>query len=600
MPQEPATRRTAQDDHTPDRALAQAGWPTPAATTLARDALITVMGTSDLHGNCLNWDYYKDTPYTDTRADHIGIAKAAALIERIRTERGRGNTLLLDSGDTIQGTPLATYYSVVEPITETGTTHPMARAMNALDYDAVTLGNHEFNYGLDHLHTWISQMNAPALAANAVHHGTTDPAYPPYTLKRLKVTTTGPGTRPLTVGILGLTNPGSAVWDRHHVQGRLDFLDLVTTARRWVPRMRADGADIVIVSAHAGDNGTSSYRGDLPVENASALVARHVPGIDAILFGHAHREVPERLVTNEQTGEQVLMTMPSYWGRRLSVIDLALRHEHGRWRVLAKNALTLNTNTVEEHPRIRALVADQHATTVDYVNQVVATVTTELSAATACWTDTPIVDFVHRVQTDTLTAALAHTPRADLPVLSIAAPFNRSAAFPAGDLSIRDIAALYLYDNTLIGSVLTGAQLRDYLEHSARYYAQAPATGPVDPADLTNAEGTPDYNCDQIAGVDYTLDLARPAGRRLTTLTLNGTEVTDDQRFAVAVNNHRQAGGGAFPHIADAPVVHNAQPEIRQALIDHATRARTIDPADFHTVTWRLVRDGVPLFPETP
>ncbi|CAL9355781.1 Trifunctional nucleotide phosphoesterase protein YfkN [Nocardiopsis dassonvillei] len=599
MTKEPAiSRRGALGGLSAAGALALAGWPTPAAASPAREALITVMGTSDLHGHCLNWDYYKDAEYSDTQGDHIGIAKAASLVQRIRTERGRNNTLLFDSGDTIQGSPLATYHSVVEPITETGRTHPMALAMNALDYDAVTLGNHEFNYGLDHLDTWISQMKAPALAANAVHHTTTDPAYKPYVLKRMKVDTTDrPGTRPLTVGVLGLTNPGSAIWDRHHVQGRLDFLDLVETARRWVPLMRREGADIVIVSAHAGDNGSSSYQDDLPVENASALVAQQVPGIDAILFGHAHREVPERFVTNEQTGEQVLMTMPSFWGRRLSVMDLALRRERGRWRVVAKSALTLNTNTVEEDPRIAALVADQHAATVAYVNRVVATSARELSAATACWTDTAIVDFVHRVQTDTLTAALTGTPEADLPVLSIAAPFSRSAVFPAGDLSIRDIAALYIYDNTLLGSVLTGAQLRDYLEHSARYYRQVPATGTVDPADLTNADGIPDYNCDQLAGVDYTLDVSRPAGQRLTSLTLNGTRVTDDQRFVVAVNNYRQSGGGAFPHITGAPVVHNAQQEIRQALIDHATQAGVIDPADFHTPNWRLVREGTPLFP---
>ncbi|MDT0330245.1 bifunctional metallophosphatase/5'-nucleotidase [Nocardiopsis lambiniae] len=598
MTKEPTiSRRGALGGLSAAGALTLAGWPTPAAASSAREALITVMGTSDLHGHCLNWDYYKNTTYSDANGDHIGIAKAAALVKEIRAERGHNNTLLFDSGDTIQGAPLATYYSVVEPITDTGETHPMARAMNALDYDAITLGNHEFNYGIDHLDTWISQMRAPALAANAVHHGTDDPAYKPYALKRMKVDCTNrPGTQPLTIGVLGLTNPGSAIWDRHHVHGHLEFRDLIESARHWVPLMRARGADIVIVSAHAGDSGTSSYQGDIPVENASAMVAEQVPGIDAILFGHAHREVPERFVTNTETGERVLMTMPSFWGRRLSVMDLALRREHGRWKVISKNALTLNTNTVEEDPQIAALVADQHATTVAYVNQVVATSARELSAAQACWTDTAIVDFVHKVQIDTVTAALTGTPEADLPVVSIAAPFSRSAVFPAGDLSIRDIAALYIYDNTLLGSVLTGARLRAYLEHSARYYKQVPATGTVDPADLTNADDIPDYSCDQLAGVDYELDVSRPAGQRVTSLTLNGTPVTDDQRFVVAVNNYRQSGGGAFPHITDAPVVYNAQREIRQALIDHATAVGVIDPADFHDVNWRLVRQGAPIF----
>ncbi|WP_159944426.1 MULTISPECIES: bifunctional UDP-sugar hydrolase/5'-nucleotidase [unclassified Nocardiopsis] len=578
-------------------ALALAGWPGTAAASSSRDALITVMGTSDLHGYCLNWDYFKNAEYQDSQGNHIGIAKAASLIKQVRAERGANNTLLFDSGDTIQGAPLATYYNTVEPITETGQTHPMARAMNAVGYDAVALGNHEFNYGTELLDTWIDQMDAPVLAANAVHHGTDDPAYRPYVLKRMRVDCGDKrGTQPLVVGVLGLTNPGSIIWDRHHVEGRLEFRDLVETARRWVPIMRRKGADLVIVSAHSGDSGTSSYGDDIPVENASATVAEEVPGIDAILFGHSHREVPERFVTNKVTGEQVLMTMPSYWGRRLSVMDLALRRERGRWRVVSKSAVTLNSNTVEEDPEIVEVIADQHATTVEYVNQVVATSVEELSAAEACWRDTAILDYIQHVQIQTVKAALRGTAEADLPVLSIAAPFSRSAVFPAGEVSVRDIAGLYIYDNTLLASVLTGAQLREYLEYSARYFHQVPATGAVAPADLTNANGTPDYNFDQVAGLEYDIDVSRPVGERISSLRHGGGEVADDQRFVLAVNNYRQSGGGGFPHITGAPVVYNEQVEVRQALINHATATGTIDPADFHVVNWRLVRGGEPVF----
>ena len=518
-------------------ALSLAGWPGTAAASTARDALITVMGTSDLHGYCLNWDYFKDAEYEDDAGDHIGIAKAASLVREIRAERGHRNTLLFDSGDTIQGSSLATYYNVVEPITETGQTHPMALAMNAVGYDAVALGNHEFNYGLDHLDTWIDQMDAPVLGANAVHHGTDDPAYRPYVLKRMSVDTTdGRGRRPLVVGVLGLTNPGSIIWDRHHVEGRIDFRDLVESAAHWVPIMRREGADIVVVSAHSGDSGTSSYGGDLPVENASAMVAEEVPGIDAILFGHAHQDVPERFVTNKVTGEEVLMTMPSYWGRRLSVMDLALRWDRGRWTVTAKSAVALDSSTVEEDPEVVAAVEAQHAVAVAYVNEVVATSLEELSAAEACWKDTAIVDYIQHVQMETVRAAIADTPEADLPLISIAAPFSRSAVFPAGDVSIRDIAGLYIYDNTLLASEVTGAQVRDYLEYSVRYYQQVPVTGEVDPGDLTNADGIPDYNLDQIAGIEYEVDVSRPEGERITSLTLDGEQVADDQRFVMAAN----------------------------------------------------------------
>ncbi|RKS08794.1 2',3'-cyclic-nucleotide 2'-phosphodiesterase/3'-nucleotidase [Nocardiopsis sp. Huas11] len=593
----PLSRRGAIGGLSAAGALALAGWPGTAAASSTRDALITVMGTSDLHGYCLNWDYFKNAEYENADGDHIGIAKAASLIKQVRAERGTDNTLLFDSGDTIQGSSLATFYNSVEPFTETGETHPMALAMNAVGYDAVALGNHEFNYGLAHLDAWIEQMDAPVLGANAVRHGTDDPAYKPYVLKRMRVTCTDkPGKQPLTVGVLGLTNPGTIIWDRRHVEGELEFRDLVETAAHWVPIMRAEGADIVIVSAHSGDNGTSSYGDDLPVENASALVAEEVPGIDAILFGHSHRDVPERFVTNRVTGEDVLMSMPSFWGRRLSVMDLALRRERGRWRVVSKSAVALNANTVEEDPDVLAAVEGQHATAVDYVNQVIATSTEELSAARACWTDTAIVDYIQHVQIETVRAALAGTPEADLPVISIAAPFSRSAVFPAGDVSIRDMAGLYIYDNTLLASEITGAQVRAYLEFSARYFEQVAPGAAVDPERITNAGGTPDYNFDQIAGLEYEIDISRPSGQRITSLTLDGAEVADDQRFVMAVNNYRQSGGGGFPHIVDAPVVYNEQIEVRQALIDYATESGTIDPADFHTVNWRLVREGEPVF----
>ncbi|WP_433149980.1 bifunctional metallophosphatase/5'-nucleotidase [Actinomadura nitritigenes] len=591
------SRRQALGGLTAAGALALAGWPgTAEAATPGRrpesDVTITVMGTSDLHSNAVNWDYYKDAAYSDSAGNVVGLARVSSLVKRIRAARGRERTLLFDAGDTIQGTPLGFYYATVEPITKTGLTHPMALQMNAIGFDAVALGNHEFNYGLPFLNKWISQMDAPVLAANAVHAGTDRPAFRPYIIKRMRV----PGHPPIRVGLLGLTNPGVAIWDKANVSGKLDFLDLVETAKKWVPIVRAQGVDVMVVSAHAGDSGLSSYTGDIPVENASAMVAQQVPGIDAILFGHAHIDVPERFVTNEATGETVVMSEPKCWGERLSVFDLTLRRERGRWKVVGKSATTVNTNTVEEDPALAGLVKKQHDAVVAYVNQVVATSTEEMSAAESCWKDTAILDYVNAVQTAKVTEAVAGTEYASLPVLSIAAPFSRAATFPAGKVTIKDIAGLYIYDNTLLGSVLTGAQIKDYLEYSARYYKQVAAGDPVDPASWTNAHNLPDYNYDQFSGVTYDIDIAQAEGSRIRDLAFNGTAVADDQKFVVAVNNYRQSGGGGFPHISTAPVVYNAQVAIREAIVAYASAAGTIDPASFHVANWRLVRDGAPVF----
>ncbi|MFG3645059.1 bifunctional metallophosphatase/5'-nucleotidase [Micromonospora sp. NPDC047762] len=554
---------------------------------------LTLLGTSDTHGNVYNWDYYRDAEYDDSKQNDIGVAKLATLINQIRRERRGKATLVLDAGDTIQGTPLATYYAKQEPITATGEKHPMARAMNVIDYDAVTLGNHEFNYGLPLLDLWIRQLGFPALAANAVNAKTGKPAFLPYVIKKVSLGFAAPTLR---VGILGLTNPGVAIWDKGNVEGKLRFDDMIATAAKWVPIMRARGADLVLISAHGGDSGTSSYGPELPNENPVALIAQQVPGIDAILFGHAHNEVVERFVTNERTGTQVLLSEPSKWGQRLTRMDFTLTRERGRWAITKKAATMLNTNTVVEDPKVLAAVRAQHQKTVAYVNQVVAQSTVELSAAESRYKDTPILDFINHVQTEVVGAALAGTAYADLPVLSIAAPFSRTAVFPAGDVKIRDVAGLYVYDNTLEAVVLSGAEVRAYLEYSAKYFRTVAPGAPVDPEQISDP-AVPDYNYDVFSGLDYDIDISKPVGQRITRLVLAGsdTPVADNAQFVVAVNNYRRSGGGNFPGIVKTQV-YNAQQEIRQLLIDWAQARGTIDPADFFQPNWRLVREGVPVF----
>jgi len=545
---------------------------------------LTVLGTSDTHGNVYNWDYYRDAEYDDSAHNDVGVAKLATLVNQIRNEERA--TLVLDAGDTIQGTPLATYYAKQEPITETGEKHPMARAMNVLHYDAVTLGNHEFNYGLPLLNLWIRQLAFPALAANAVDVATGRPAFRPYVIKQVSLARNAPTLR---VGILGLTNPGVAIWDRANVEGRLRFEDMVATAAKWVPIIRRNGADLVIISAHGGDSGTSSYGPELPNENPSALIAEQVPGIDAILFGHAHNEVAQRFVTNTATGEQVLLSEPSRWGQRLTRMDFEIGRERGKWVILSKKSATLNTNTVTEDPDVLRVVRRQHGKTVAYVNQVVAQSVVELSAAESRYKDTPILDFINQVQTETVTAALAGTEYAGLPVLSIAAPFSRTAVFPQGDVKIKDVAGLYIYDNTLEAVVLTGAEVKAYLEYSAKYFRTLAPGAPVDPAAISDP-AVPDYNYDVISGITYDIDISRPVGERITLY-----DVDPAARFVVAVNNYRRSGGGNFPGIVKEQV-YNAQQEIRQLLIDWAQAKGVIDPADFFVANWRLVREGVPVF----
>ncbi|MFF5023874.1 bifunctional metallophosphatase/5'-nucleotidase [Streptomyces collinus] len=556
----------------------------------------SILGTTDLHSHVFDWDYYKDAAYSDKAGNSVGVARVATLVRQQREAKGEDRVLLVDAGDIIQGTSLAYYFARVDPITGTGgkrgPRHPMAVAMNHMRYDAAALGNHEFNYGIDVLRRFESQCHFPLLGANALDAKTLRPAFQPYTVKRIRV----PGAPDIKVGILGLTNPGIALWDKDNVGGRMVFPGLVEQARKYVPRLRALGCDVVFLTDHSGLDGSSSYGDALPyVENASNLVAEQVPGIDAILVGHTHVEVPSYTVQNAETGEEVLLSEPYCWGYRLSVFDFELELHHGQWKVTDKKARTLNPNGVDEDPEIRKLLEADHELVVKYVNTAVGTCTADLSAADSCWRDVPIMDFIHKVQADTVKAGLSAADAA-LPLISVAAPFSRTADIPRGSVTIKDIAGLYIYDNTLYGKKLTGAQLRDYLEYAAKYYHQVPAGTAVDTATLTNANSFWDYMYDTASGVSYDIDIAQPEGSRIRNLTYEGAPVADDQVFVVAVNNYRANGGSGYPHIASAQVAYSSTNEIRQLMIDYVTTKKTLDPADFAVTNWKLTQAGTPVF----
>ncbi|MFE1838300.1 bifunctional metallophosphatase/5'-nucleotidase [Streptomyces sviceus] len=553
----------------------------------------SVLGTTDLHSHVFDWDYYLDKAYSDSKGNSVGVARVATLIKQQREAKGEEHVLLVDAGDIIQGTSLAYYFARVRPITDKGAPkHPMAVAMNHMRYDAAALGNHEFNYGIEVLRKFESQCRFPLLGANALDAKTLRPAFQPYTVKRICV----PGAPDIKVGILGLTNPGIALWDKDNVSGKMVFPGLVEQAKKYVPRLRALGCDVVFLTDHSGLDGSSSYGDELPyVENASNLVAQQVPGIDAILVGHTHVEVPSYTVKNDETGEDVLLSEPYCWGYRLSVFDFELELVRGQWKVTKKTAQTLNPNTVDEDPEIKKLLEADHELVVKYVNTAVGTCTEDLSAADSCWKDVPIMDFIHQVQMDTVKAGLSASDAA-LPLISVAAPFSRTADIPAGSVTIKDIAGLYIYDNTLYGKKLTGAQLKDYLEYAAKYYHQVPAGTAVDTATLTNANNFWDYMYDTAAGVSYDIDIAAAEGSRIKNLTCNGTPVADDQVFVVAVNNYRANGGSGYPHIAAADIAYSSTNEIRQLMIDYVTSKGSLDPKDFAVTNWRLTQGGTLVF----
>ncbi|MFZ3469576.1 bifunctional metallophosphatase/5'-nucleotidase [Streptomyces sp. 4.24] len=554
----------------------------------------TVMGTTDLHGNVFNWDYFTDKEFDDKAHNDIGLAKISTLVNEVRAQKGRRNTLLIDAGDTIQGTQLSYYYAKVDPITaRRGPVHPMAQAMNAIGYDAAALGNHEFNYGIPVLRKFEEQCDFPLLGANALDAKTLRPAFPPYSMHRLRT----PHGRDVKVAVLGLTNPGIAIWDKANVQGKMTFPGLEEQAAKYVPRLRSLGADVVIVSAHSGSSGTSSYGDQLPyVENAAGLVAEQVPGIDAILVGHAHTEIPEYRVKNKATGKDVVLSEPLKWGQRLTLFDFELTWAKGCWSVAKVSARVVNSNAAVEDPKIVRLLSDEHRKVVAYVNQVIGTSTQAMSSAEGPVKDVAIIDLISHVQAETVKGALAGTEWAGLPVLSQASCFSRTASIPAGQVTLKDAAGLYPFENTLEARLLTGAQVKAYLEYSARYFVRTAPGEVVDPAKLTNAEGTPDYNYDAVYGLTYDIDVSEPVGSRITGLSFQGRPVDPAAQFVLAVNNYRASGGGNFPHVPQAKQLWANSDEIRNTIIQWVKAKGTVDPAQFASVDWRLTRAGIPVF----
>ena len=527
---------------------------TPAPSSA--DTRIVVLGTTDVHGWLLPWDYMVGAPMDR------GLARLAPLVDSIRAVHP-GRVVLVDSGDLLQGSPMAAAFT---PLTE-GEIHPVVMAMNYLGYDAAALGNHEFNFGIDHLVRVTSDAQFPFLAANVVDATTGEAPWPTGTMVELEVDGT-----PFRVGITGVLPPGVAVWDRDHVEGRLAFPPMLDRLRNVVPDLRAQGADLVVVAAHSGFEGTS-YDMDvtgLGPENQMAEVAERVPGIDGIFLGHSHREVADTVLA----GVRVAQAGSS--GRSLAVMEfIVARDQEGAWQVTGSEGRLLRPDPDRSDPGLEAILSAAHARTLEQVNRVLASASEPWPATRARVEDTPLLQWMSEVQRDATGAQL-----------SAVAAFNLEAGLPAGEVTVADLARLYPYDNNLLRSIeIDGAGVRAYLEHAARYFLPCPDGNCPR---LVNPDW-PGYNFDVIHGVDYTLDLTRPVGERVTRLEFEGRPVTGDQRFTLALNNYRQGGGGGFPGVTRAPVRYSGSESIRDLLIaDMEARGDLVAPEAFRP-GWEIV-----------
>ena len=518
----------------------------------AQRAHIVFLGTTDLHGNILPIDYYTDKP------DNRGLAKIATLIKQVRKDNP--NVVLVDSGDTIQGTPLAYFHNKKNNTPP----DPMMLTMSALKYDAMTVGNHEYNFGLKVLEKARGEANFPWLSANTYDEGTDNTHYKPYIVKEVA------GVR---VGILGLTTPGVPTWENKPNYAGLEFHEPLPEAKKWVPVLRdKERADVVVIAMHMGieeDLRTGQLNtGSVLNENQAVTIARNVSGVDVIFMGHTHREIPDLLVNG------VLLTQANHWGRHLARADLYLDRTANGWRIAARSGRTIPVDDkVEADAEIAKLVEPYHKETQAWLSTPIGESAAELTAAEARFQDTAILDLIQRVQLD--------VGKADV---SMAAVFNLQARIPKGRVSVREMAGLYVYENTLVVLEVTGQQVKDALEHSARYFRRYEEGKTV--GELVD-EKIPAYNFDIAEGVTYEINLRKPFGQRIEKLMFQGKPLAPHQKLRLATNNYRVNGGGGYTMYKNAPVLYRSGEEIRELIIDWVERNKTI-PVE-PTNNWKIV-----------
>jgi 2',3'-cyclic-nucleotide 2'-phosphodiesterase/3'-nucleotidase len=532
--------------------LVAASFPLSGLTVANKRVQIVILGTTDLHGNLYPTDYYTNKP------DNRGLAKIATLIRQIRKDNA--NVMLIDSGDTIQGTPLEYYHNKKNDMPP----DPMMLAMNALAYDSMTVGNHEYNFGLKVLEKARSEAKFPWLSANTYDKGTNQTHYQPYIVKEVA------GVR---IAVLGLTTPGIPNWENAPNYAGLEFKEPLTEAKKWVPVLRGkERADVVVIAMHMGleeDLRTGELNpGQVQNENEAIAIARQVPGVDLIFMGHTHRDVPSVVIN----GVQLLQA--NYWGHHLARTDLYLENDGARWRVYARSARTIPVDDkVAADAELLRIGEPYDRETQAWLSRPIGESAAELTATEATFRDTAILDLVQKVQLEAGTADV-----------SMVASFNEKARIAKGPVTVRDIAGLYIYENTLVVLEVTGQQVRDALEHSAKYFR------PYEPGKSARElvdENIPSYNFDIAEGVTYELNLAKPFGQRIENLQFRGKPLLPDQKLRLATNNYRVNGGGGYVMYKGAPVVSRSSQEIRELIIDWVERHKTIPTEP--TNNWKIV-----------
>ncbi|MCW4628860.1 MULTISPECIES: bifunctional 2',3'-cyclic-nucleotide 2'-phosphodiesterase/3'-nucleotidase [Marinomonas] len=579
-----------------------------AAMAQASTIDLRVMETTDIHMNLVDYDYYGDK-----QSDAVGLSRVATLIKAARAEVA--NSVLVDNGDLLQGTPLGDYVAKGR-VLRFGETHPAFKAMNLMDYDVGNVGNHEFNYGLDFLMKSLSGANFPYVNSNVyVDDGDNDasndqPYFQPYIIKDKTFVDSDGNKQSVKIGYIGFVPPQIMTWDKDNLTHKVIAKDIIETANKYVPEMKAKGADVIIAIPHSGMMNSPYLKGE---ENATYHLAK-VDGIDAILFGHSHRIFPGDKALAEFEGVDgdkgtvfgKPATMPGFWGSHLGVIDLTLEPAGNGWKVadgkaevraIARREGRDTVALVEADASINDAVKTEHEGTLEYMRRKVGESTADINSFFALVQDDPSIQIVNNAQIWYVENIVRGTSYEGLPILSAAAPFKAGGRggpeyytdVPKGDIALKNVSDLYIYPNDLKVVKLTGAQVVEWLEAAAGQFNQIDPYS-TEPQQLVNAS-FPTYNFDVIDGISYKIDVTQPArynsdgevinqdAHRITHVMFNGEALRPKDEFLVATNNYRAGGGGHFPNLNGDTIVIDAPDKNRDVVANYLLSQAVINPA---------------------
>ncbi|MES2435299.1 MAG: bifunctional 2',3'-cyclic-nucleotide 2'-phosphodiesterase/3'-nucleotidase [Pseudomonadota bacterium] len=548
---------------------------------------LRILATSDLHANLLAWDYHTSRP-----CPQRGLARTATLIHKARFERPQ--SLLFDNGDFLHGTVLGDFIAETTPLLRSGRplhAHPMIAAMNALDYDGVALGNHEFGHGLGFLRRSLAATRFPIVCSNLYFKPTRGaPLAAPYLLLHRDLRDRHGKLHRVKIGVLGFIPPQTTVWEKRYLKSRASVDDIISSARHLVPELRARGADLIIALSHSGIGEELAEPG---AENASSALAE-IDGIDVVIAGHTHLTFPTT-ARRDLAGKPAVM--PGFFGSHLGVIDLTLRHSGKGWRIAAFGAeLRPVSKRDPVNGQVEALVADDaaiveiarptHEALLARTDIEIGHSPIPLNSHFALLTQSPPLALVAAAQADHLARVLKGTALAGLPLLSAVAPFKAGGRggpenytdIAAGPLLARHVSDLYIHPNSLSCLRVSGQDLTDWLERAVSLYHQITPSA-VDAALID--EEFPSFNFDVIHGLSYQIDLAEAPrfntygrviaadARRIRDLRYQGEPVRPEQMFALATNSYRAAGGVGFPGTGTAQVVYEGSETNRDVLANY-------------------------------